>query len=689
MMNHRFASISILAGLAMHLIACAESTVDPEPSPSSDAGSLDSGRNRGPDSGSDAPTDSGSDADADCTSAADCPAPTSACVERACKSGVCGQQPKAAGTAVESQTAGDCKRCQCDGAGSVVDVNDDTDLPVDANDCTNDVCTSGVASNPKKATGTACGAGGALKCDTTGTCVGCLLPSDCAGQDTECSTRTCVAGVCGRQNAPLGAVLEKQTAGDCKKAVCDGNGNINSQNDDSDSASDNNACTNDVCVDGALTHPNLANGTSCGANKTCVDGACNGCSVDSDCPAGNECKSPKCTAGLCGFTFTPAGDLATQQPGDCRRARCDGAGNLESLIDNTDVPADDGTQCTVEGCTAGAPTRSNATAGTPCNDNGGTLCNGRGLCVEASCIDGVQNGAETGIDCGGSCAPCAPDVTIVPADGAVAIDVTERIVLTFVSEMAPATLTAQTTAGACTGSLQASSDDFATCIGFTTPVIAAGNMMVTLRPASNLANNRTYKVRVTTDAKKAGGTAVVPYSMPAGFTTKAAPTCASHGYSGALVTFDLTSLSGVSTNAPATTNVAGVSSTVLSRSAALKAESASRALNSSSWATGAAADATRYYTFTVTPAVGCTLALSSLALDVDRSNSRPARADVATNVDGVATHSASFAVAGKPTVSLSASSAGAIEIRIYGYSASAGGGTFRIQNKMTLSGSIQ
>jgi hypothetical protein len=38
-----------------------------------------------------------------------------------------------------------------------------------------------------------------------------------------------------------------------------------------------------------------------------------------------------------------------------------------------------------------------------------------GVCIEATCGDGVMNGDETGLDCGGPCAACplyidAPDI---------------------------------------------------------------------------------------------------------------------------------------------------------------------------------------------------------------------------------------------------------------------------------------
>jgi len=60
----------------------------------------------------------------------------------------------------------------CDGTGGVTSANDDTDLPVDGNVCTKDVCTSGTPSNPALPPGTLCAADGSKTCDgaTTPAC---------------------------------------------------------------------------------------------------------------------------------------------------------------------------------------------------------------------------------------------------------------------------------------------------------------------------------------------------------------------------------------------------------------------------------------------------------------------------------------------------------------------------------------
>src|SRR6185369_3728103 len=89
--------------------------------------------------------------------------------------------------------------------------------------------------------------------------------------------------------------------------------------------------------------------------------------------------------------------------------------------DDTDVP-DDGTLCTIDSCAEGIPSHQSAPKGTPCSDNGGKACNGSGSCVAcltnadcmfggcqmgmcgaASCVDGVKDGGESDIDCGGAC----------------------------------------------------------------------------------------------------------------------------------------------------------------------------------------------------------------------------------------------------------------------------------------------
>ena len=106
--------------------------------------------------------------DGHCATAAECPA--GECTDAVCNSGDCGVIDKAAGYVLTSQVAGDCQTRVCDGSGGVTQQQDDTDVPVDGNGCTLDVCTAGVPSNPPRADGTACTDGDGSVCQS-GVCV--------------------------------------------------------------------------------------------------------------------------------------------------------------------------------------------------------------------------------------------------------------------------------------------------------------------------------------------------------------------------------------------------------------------------------------------------------------------------------------------------------------------------------------
>jgi hypothetical protein len=101
---------------------------------------------------------------------------------------------QSAGTVVSTQTAGDCQENQCDGAGNVAPVVADTDLPVDGIECTDDVCTLGVPSNPSSPSGALCSIGGVV-CDGAGTCVECVTGAECASgvckPDLTCLPSSC------------------------------------------------------------------------------------------------------------------------------------------------------------------------------------------------------------------------------------------------------------------------------------------------------------------------------------------------------------------------------------------------------------------------------------------------------------------------------------------------------------------
>ncbi len=225
---------------------------------------------------------------ADCAKPTDCEGKDTECAQRTCESGKCGVNHGKSGLALTEQTAGDCNQTVCDGAGGTQVIPDDTDLPIDGNVCTKDVCTNGVRSNPSQPSTVACGATLQFKCDGTGKCGNCGVDADC-GQDNICATFKCTGGVC---KTTFLQVDPGQVTGDCKKAICS-NGSTTATVDDTDLPVDGKPCTKDMCANGAPSNPPLGSTTSCGANSTC-DG--NGNCV---------CSDPNACVGKCG-TFADA-----------------------------------------------------------------------------------------------------------------------------------------------------------------------------------------------------------------------------------------------------------------------------------------------------------------------------------------------------------------------------------------------
>lgn len=160
-------------------------------------------------------------------------------------------------------------------------------------------------------------------------------------------------------------------------------------------------------------------------------------------------------------------------------------------------------------------------------------------------------------------------------------------------------------------------------------------------------------------------------------------------FTGKLVTFDLSTIGGSSDLTPRS-HAPGLTVTPLTR-VGVTAVSSSGAMNASSWPTGDA-DSSKHYTFSVRPPSGCALTLASLAIDLRASNTGPEMAAVGTSADSYATLEA-FPVStagGTKVVPLSGihSVEDALEIHVYGFAASSSAGTLRIQNELTLIGSL-
>ncbi|MFO0760600.1 MAG: hypothetical protein U0359_29235 [Byssovorax sp.] len=159
-----------------------------------------------------------------------------------------------------------------------------------------------------------------------------------------------------------------------------------------------------------------------GGSMTCV--------TDGDCkPLATPCVLAHCDMSLCKLEYVAAGEgVLSQIPGDCKTITCDGAGKTQQTSSDVDIE-DDHNPCTNDSCGNGVAMHSPLPPSAPCTDPANPklkVCSDKhecvqcmnnsdcaaatcsnNLCVAASCSDGVQNGAESDVDCGGGCVPCA------------------------------------------------------------------------------------------------------------------------------------------------------------------------------------------------------------------------------------------------------------------------------------------
>lgn len=214
----------------------------------------------------------------------------------------------------------------------------------------------------------------------------CNTVADCG--DSTCADLVCDDGHCGVRPLAAGAMATIQTEGDCRIALCDGNGNVMQKADDSDLPPSTGACFTATCHDGVASNPPAQAGTSCGGGMFCDDvGQCVGCIAAFECPGSDtECHQRTCTNETCGVTNVSSGVKLVngQVKGDCQVIECDGSGGTMKVEDDTDVPAAPN-KCVTESCVAGVPTPANKPLGTACGTTANPqVCDGMGHCGQCN-----------------------------------------------------------------------------------------------------------------------------------------------------------------------------------------------------------------------------------------------------------------------------------------------------------------
>ncbi|MBI5534666.1 MAG: lamin tail domain-containing protein [Deltaproteobacteria bacterium] len=478
-----------------------------------------------------------------CLNPTDCPATGDPCLVRTCVAGACGTAPATNGTACDDANpctlTDTCQAGVC--APGTAKVCTASDQCHDAGVCNT---TTGLCSNPPKVDNTGCTDGNA--CTLTDVCV--------AGSCTPGTPKVCTPSD------------QCHTAGTCDS----GTGNCsNPVATNGTTCTDGNACTlNDTCQSGSCspgTPKTCTASDQCHVAGTCDSGTGNcsnpnqtdgtTCNDNSLCTTGETCQAGSCTGGTVTTctALDQCHDVGVCVPGT---GVCTNPNKTDGSTCSDSNPCTTGDTCQGGACQSGTAVTCNG--GTECQVNPGTCNTGTGVCDytaaangtsctgfthkpdecvsgssrhytnAASCQTGVctEGYTDTVCACGcnsgtGTCQPAPSVLSTTPADGGTT-SASTTIAVTFSLAMAPASLTAQTAAGACTGSIQVSLDNFASCIGFSSaaPIMSVGNTVATLRAQPGLLINRSYKVRVTTGATCSGGTPLASqYTSATGFTT--------------------------------------------------------------------------------------------------------------------------------------------------------------------------
>jgi hypothetical protein len=278
---------------------------------------------------------------------------------------------------------------------------------------------------------------------------GCTDPSSCpavpAGPCASLGMATCESHKCGV--AYMAGDAPSQEYGSCTKNVCDAKGAMTSIEDDTNVFDDGNPCSPYVCTAGVPTHKPLLPGATClmpgmvmGACEFDPDPTtdvlvCSACDpkIATSCSAtpGDVCSEGTCVPISCTDGLKDDGETDI----DCGGTACLPCGSLKACVKPTDCFSEvctasvcqaptcmDGLQNSQEtGIDCGGPVCPPCSAGNDCaapRDCASAVCKSPetgepDVCQTPSCTDGVQNGDETGVDCGGSgdggiaCPPCA------------------------------------------------------------------------------------------------------------------------------------------------------------------------------------------------------------------------------------------------------------------------------------------
>jgi len=408
--------------------------------------------------------------EAGCALSSDCPASSSACVVPICRAGMCEQQRVAEGTVITPDAPPDCHGMVCDDTGHVVRGVDLRNVPTSSNPCVTSTCAAdGTPGSVPLAAGAVCSSSAGTRCNGSGVCVQCLddgdcnvgltcvadrcVPSECADgvkdgseTDVDCGGGTCAACAVGKdckEARDCASTVCDIGSGACVASTCDDQVKDGSETDvdcgggicaacpDGKQCLQESDCTSIAC--NTITHVCVATtcsdgvkdgsetGVDCGGTCTPCDNS-NSCRLGSDCASGfcqptlHVCQAPSCSDGVedgyetavdCGGGECPGCSVgrACNLNRDCAANACiDHACVVPTCSDGVEDGTETGVDCGGGTCTA-CPPLQGCRVSSDCTTND---CEPTTLiCLPATCTDGIKDGSETDVDCGGGiCLPC-------------------------------------------------------------------------------------------------------------------------------------------------------------------------------------------------------------------------------------------------------------------------------------------
>jgi hypothetical protein len=286
--------------------------------------------------------------------------------------------------------------------------------------CVATECSDGVKDGTE--TGVDCGGGTCSACGVGG---GCVTNADClAGEGCDTSTHTCDSNECHD-----GILDGNESAVDCGGGTCTGCAVGQVCRTDTDclpgdgcdittKKCDANQC-NDGIKDGSETD------VDCGGGSCPVCAVGKGCNTNSDCLTGDGCDvgTKKCDANQCNDGIKDGSETDV----DCGGGSCPVCSVGEGCKQDSDCVAGEGCDVTTKKCDAnechdgikngsetavdcGGGTCPGCPVGDPCTTDAD--CAAPGGCDTTShkcdaneCHDGIKDGSETDVDCGGGVCP--------------------------------------------------------------------------------------------------------------------------------------------------------------------------------------------------------------------------------------------------------------------------------------------